>query len=73
MSGSVEDFDGLCGIHAPFWCYELQLRCHYELGHHGPCSWEKYREQFRIWGGSNADPKVVAEQGFINSVINHKK
>ncbi len=73
MSGTVEDFDGLCGIIATFGGHDLQLRCQYEMGHHGPCSFEKYRDQFRIWGGSNGNPEWTREKGFVNSVLSHKK
>lgn len=48
MSGSIEDYDGLCGIIARFSSSDMQLRCQHPFGHNGPCSWEKYREQFVI-------------------------
>jgi hypothetical protein len=40
---STESFDGLCGIIAEFASSGMQIRCHYELGHHGPCSFKKLR------------------------------
>lgn len=68
---SVENYDGLCGIIAPFASSKLQLRCQYELGHHGPCSWQKYRNHFHIMAGSFSTPGP--ERGFIDSVLLHKK
>jgi hypothetical protein len=50
MSGTVEDYDGLCGTIAPFGLH-VQLRCKYDLNHEGSHSWEKYRRQFQIFGG----------------------
>jgi hypothetical protein len=40
MSGSVEDFDGLCGIIYLHACSDQQIRCKYEFGHEGPHSYE---------------------------------
>ena len=71
MSGSVEDFDGLCGIIAPFAGSSLQLKCLYELGHGGPCSWTKYKSHFQIFGGCCSAPDP--ERDFIESVLYHKK
>lgn len=42
MSGSVEDFDGLCGIIYRYSSTRLQVRCKYEMNHEGPHSWEKH-------------------------------
>ena len=41
MSGSVEDFDGLCGIIHLYASSSQQVRCKYEFGHGGPHSWTK--------------------------------
>lgn len=70
MSGTVENFDGLCGIIATFSHSGNQIRCHYELGHHGPCSFEKYKDHFYCYAGcfSRPDP----ERGFIDSVLSHQ-
>jgi hypothetical protein len=57
----------------------LQLRCHYELGHGGPCSFKKYENQFRImsscsladyqkWKLEQRDEDGV-QRGFIESVL----
>lgn len=67
---SVENFDGLCGIIANFAHSGNQLRCNYELGHHGPCSFEKYRDQFRLMAGCFSTPDP--ERGFIDSVLSHQ-
>jgi hypothetical protein len=71
MSETVENYDGLCGIIADFASSDNQLRCHYEIGHHGPCSFEKYKNHFRIIAGcfSRPDP----ERGFIDSVLSHQE
>lgn len=45
---SIETYDGLCGIIAPFSSSDLRLRCKFCIGHAGPCSWEKYREKLDI-------------------------
>jgi len=45
---SIESYDGLCGLIANFSSFDLRLRCNLPIGHHGPCSWEKYRSQFRL-------------------------
>jgi hypothetical protein len=70
---SVENYDGLCGIIAPFASSNLQLRCEYETGHHGDHSWEKYREQFIISSHCGCSLEQIREEGFINSVLLHKK
>lgn len=69
---SIESYDGLCGIIATFASSDLQLRCNHSMGHHGNHSWEKYRDQFRIIGGTGACG-YDAEQGFLNSVYSEKK
>lgn len=68
---STENFDGLCGIIAEFATSDMQLRCHYELGHAGPCSFKKYENHFRCMAGcfSRPDP----ERGFIDSVLSHQE
>lgn len=66
---SVENFDGLCGIIADFASSGNQIRCHYELGHHGPCSFKKYQNHFRCMAGAISSPDP--ERGFIESVIYH--
>lgn len=66
---SVENFDGLCGIIADFASSGNQIRCHYELGHHGPCSFKKYQNHFRCTAGAISSPDP--ERGFIESVIYH--
>ena len=65
------DFDGLCGIIAPFASSDLQLRCQHELGHHGPCSWKKFERHFMIMGGTFCSPDP--ERGFIDSVLSHQE
>jgi hypothetical protein len=82
MSGTVEDFDGLCGIIANFASSDLQLRCSYEMGHQGPCSFEKHKHFFRIFGGCgredyeswrlNKEDDDGIKRGFIESVIEKK-
>lgn len=71
MSGSVEDYDGLCGIIAPFANSNRQFKCQYELGHSGPCSWEKYRSHFICRAGAICAPDP--DRGFIESVLFHEK
>ncbi len=66
---STENFDGLCGIIADFAHSGNQIRCHYELGHHGPCSFKKYKTYFRFSAGAIHSPDP--ERGFIESVIYH--
>jgi hypothetical protein len=68
---STESFDGLCGIIANFASSDLQLRCTYELGHGGPCSFEKYKKHFRITAGAICSPDP--ERGFIDSVLSHQE
>jgi hypothetical protein len=73
---SIESYDGLCGMIASFAASTLRLRCKYSIGHYGPCSWEKYRSQFQISGGTG-DPLHYADKdgfkrGFINAVVYHK-
>ena len=65
----IETFDGLCGIIASFASSDLQLRCLYEMGHQGPCSFEKYKHHFRIFGGCGPNPEWIRERGFIDSVL----
>ncbi len=68
---STENFDGLCGIIATFAHSGNQIRCHYELGHYGPCSFEKYRTHFIIMGGTFRSPDP--ERGVIDSVLSHQE
>jgi hypothetical protein len=49
---SIESYDGLCGIIANFSSSDLRMRCKYELGHSGLCSFEKYKKQFRMTAGA---------------------
>ena len=71
MSGSVESFDGLCGIIATFACSDLQIRCTYDFGHGGSCSFEKHRHHFNVMGCTSRG--VDHERGFIDSVLSHQK
>jgi hypothetical protein len=68
---STESFDGLCGIIADFATSDLQLRCTYELGHYGPCSFKKYTSHFRCMAGCFSYPNP--ERGFIDSVLSHQE
>lgn len=71
----IESYDGLCGIIPTFAHSGLQIRCTYELGHGGPCSFEKHRKHFYITAGSfSGDPNEVKDEdglkhGFIKSVL----
>lgn len=71
---STENYDGLCGIIATFASSGNRIRCKHEFGHSGPCSFEKYRNQFQIRGGSfvgDFDPYQYA--GYIKSPDGYKK
>lgn len=70
---TIESYDGLCGIIATFATSDLQLRCNHSLGHHGLCSFEKYRDQFILRSHCGPDPKWAREKGFINSVLANMK
>jgi hypothetical protein len=73
----IETYDGLCGIIPSFAYSGLQIRCSHIMGHSGPCSFEKYRSQFRITGGSGTGSGYFDQmkdedglkQGFIQSVL----
>jgi hypothetical protein len=65
---NIENYDGLCGIIPTFAHSGLQIRCKYELGHGGPCSFEKYRKQFWLQAGCFSGPPLP-EEGFLNSVL----
>lgn len=67
----IESYDGLCGIIADFASSDNQIRCHYELGHHGPCSFKKSKYDCRIGCFSYSSPD--SERGFIDSVLFHQK
>ena len=71
MSGTVENFDGLCGLIANFAHSGNQIRCHFELGHHGPCSFEKYKRSFFGYAGAFSRPDP--ERSFIDSVLSHQE
>lgn len=78
---TVEDYSGLCGIIPSFADSGRQIRCKYEFGHSGPCSFEKYRSQFRLWGGCSASgyerwylnkkDEEGLSNGFKESVLSH--
>lgn len=67
---STENFDGMCGIIASFAHSGNQIRCKYELGHYGPCSFEKYRRPFFHYAGAFSRPDP--ERCFIDSVLSHQ-
>jgi len=56
---TIESYDGLCGIIPTFASSDLRLRCNYPMGHHGPCSWEKYRNQFIVCAGASILNKAI--------------
>lgn len=58
MSGSIESYDGLCGLIALFSSSDNRIRCKYEFGHSGDCSWKKYEKQFIISGGTVIDSDI---------------
>ena len=69
MSTTVEDYDGLCGLWHPRASSDKQVRCKFELGHHGPCSWKDVKGfTFRI-GGSVCSAGFNPDEEFENSVI----
>lgn len=79
----IETYDGLCGIIAIFSSSDLQIRCSYELGHQGPCSFEKYKRHFIAssccgqadydqWCNNKEDDDGI-KRGFIDAVVLHKK
>lgn len=70
---TLDSYDGLCGIIANFASSDLQLRCNYCMGHHGPCSWEKYKERFMISSSCERDPAEYREEKFIESVLESQK
>ena len=65
------NYDGLCGIIPTFATSDNQIRCQYELGHHGPCSFEKYRRHFYFYAGCFSGPDP--DRGFIDSVLSHQE
>ena len=80
MSGSVEDFDGLCAIIPNWGGFDLQIRCKYEIGHSGDHSYEKYHKNFKIESScrSKSDIEILREKdedgiqrGFIEAVLYH--
>jgi hypothetical protein len=68
---SAESFDGLCGIIAQFACSSRQIRCQYEFGHHGPCSFKKLRNPY--WGYAGSFSRPDPDRGFIDSVLSHQE
>lgn len=68
---SAENFDGLCGIIAEFADSSKQIRCNYEFGHHGPCSFKKLRNPLRGFAGAFCSPDP--ERSFIDSVLSHQE
>lgn len=79
----IEDYHGLCGIIPTFATSDLQIRCIYEFGHSGDCSFVKYKDHFYIWVGCNSgdfdewqlnqEDEDGIKRGFINSVLKEKK
>lgn len=68
----IESYDGLCGNIPTFASSDLRIRCKYDINHRGPCSYEKYRSQFQIFGGCGPAP-IDPEEGFLNSVFSDAK
>jgi len=68
---SVENYDGLCGIIPEFADSSNQIRCNYELGHYGPCSFKKLRNHRRGYAGCFRAPDP--DRGFIDSVLSHQE
>lgn len=49
---ATKDYDGLCGIIHLYSGSQKQVRCHYEFGHWGPCSFAKEKVHLTISGPS---------------------
>jgi hypothetical protein len=64
---TVENYDGLCGIIHLSASSDKQVRCSYELGHHGQHSWANKSVGFHIFGGC-INPHYH-EGKFIESVL----
>lgn len=64
---TVENYDGLCGIIHLYASSDKQVRCTYELGHHGQHSWAKVKVAYSIFGGS--EDRWYDEKKFIESVL----
>lgn len=79
----IESYDGLCGIIAPFANSNVRLRCKYPIDHSGPCSFEKYKNNFMCGSHCGEDDYIKwllnkpdedgVKRGFIESIIYHKK
>ncbi len=71
---TIESYDGLCGIIATFASSDNRIRCKHEFGHSGPCSFEKYRNQFQIQAGAIVgDWDPYQHVGYIPSPNGYKR
>lgn len=68
---TVENYDGLCGIIHLHASSDKQVRCDYELGHHGAHSWANKKVALHIFGG--CINHHYAEDQFIASVLSSMK
>jgi hypothetical protein len=66
---SVESFDGLCGIIHQYADSDKQVRCLYEFGHHGPCSWKEIKGLTLHFGSCCNSSARDPETQFVNSVM----
>lgn len=64
---TVENYDGLCGIICLYASSDKQVKCNFELGHHGPHSWANKKVGFHIFGG--CEDRWYEERQFIASVM----
>ena len=64
---TVENYDGLCGVIHRYASSDKQVRCNYELGHHGSHSWAKKKVAFHICGCT--DNRYYKEEMFEASVL----
>ena len=67
---TVENYDGLCGIIHLYASSDKQVRCTYELGHHGKHSWANKNVDYHISGCT--EDRFYDEKKFIDSVLFHK-
>lgn len=68
---TVDNYDGLCGIIHLHATSDKQVRCSYELGHHGKHSWANKSVAYHIFGGT--EDRWYQEKQFFASVMSSIK
>lgn len=64
---ALKSYDGLCGIISQYATSDRQLRCYFEFGHSGPCSYVKQEKVMCIRGCAGITISEIIERAQAGS------